>query len=182
MADDTTMADEQMLTDAHPASPERPSGPHIIDGKHEGQRLYRVIHEDDEVVERTAREVARGSAMLSNMELWRQNFMSTVHRVRQWCDAHRPQLRLALVDIRSNKVLFYFVPESEHYDLELGNAMTDLEVELGGSAGIGYVETLQVPMRSLARFVGERSLELWRPADAPVEASGEGDADRGRTP
>jgi len=69
---------------------------------------------------------------------------------------------MALVDIRSNKVLFYFVPSSDRYDLELGGQMTDLEVELAGSAGIGYVETLQIPERSLERFAGQRSLLVWK--------------------
>jgi hypothetical protein len=59
-------------------------------------------------------------------------------------------------------VLFYFVPQSDRYDLELGDAMTALEVELGGSAGIGYVETLQVPERSLDRFAGKKSLLVWK--------------------
>ncbi len=76
-------------------------------------------------------------------------------------------LRMSLVDIRSNKVLFYFVPQSDRYDLKLGAEMTALEVELGGSAGIGYVETLQVPERSLERFAGPRSLLVWNRNDVP---------------
>jgi hypothetical protein len=139
-----------------------PQGVHVIDGKHEAHRLYRVITEDDGVVERTAREVALGSKMWQGFDLWRENVKATVQRVRRWCGAHASSIRFSLVDIRADKMLIYFVPDSQRYDLELGAAMTELEVELGGSAGVGYVETLQVPYRSLDRFVGPKSLVLWQ--------------------
>ena len=128
---------------------------------HEGQRRYRLIDLDDAAIERTAAELVEGSKLLSNRELWVANFRATIERVRRWCDQLKSQLRFGLVDVKSNRVLFYFIPHSERYDLELGNAMTALEVELGGSAGIGYVETLQVPERSLERFAGGGSRMFW---------------------
>ena len=151
------------------------SSPHVIDAKHEAHRLYHIIGDDDSLVERTAREVSEGSKLLSNLALWKANFQATLLKVRAWCEARADQLRAALVDIRSNKVLFYFVPSADRYDLTLGAAMTELEVELGGSAGLGYVESLQVPARSIERFAGPKSLILWqRQGDelfAPAEAS-----------
>ncbi len=110
--------------------------------------------------------------MLSNIDLWSENFTATLHQVQKWCNRRMSSLRAALVDIRSNKVLIYFVPDGDRYDLELGSAMTELEVELGGSAGIGYVESLQVPARSLERFAGSKSLIFWqRPGDNLFEAA-----------
>ena len=138
------------------------SPPHVIDAKHEAYRLYHIIGDDDSVVERTAREVADGSKLLSNVALWKANFQATLLKVRAWCEARADVLRAALVDIRSNKVLFYFIPVGDRYDLTLGAAMTELEVELGGSAGLGYVESLQVPARSIERFAGPKSLILWQ--------------------
>ena len=143
------------------ASANRSHPAHVIDAKHEPYRIYQVIGHDDTVVERTAREVSEGSKLLSNVTLWRANFSATIERVRAWCEERSSLLRAALVDIRSNKVLFYFVPKSDRYDLALGGAMTELEVELGGSAGIGYVESLQVPARSLERFAAPKSLVVW---------------------
>jgi hypothetical protein len=137
------------------------SAPHVIDAKYEAHRLYHIIGDDDSVVERTAREVADGSKLLSNVALWKANFQATLLKVRAWCEARTDVLRAALVDIRSNKVLFYFIPTGDRYDLTLGAAMTELEVELG-SAGLGYVEGLQVPARSIERFAGPKSLILWQ--------------------
>jgi hypothetical protein len=132
---------------------------------HETHRRYKVIDLANEEIERTALELVEGSKLLSNRDLWVANFRATIGKVRDWCHLHQAAIRLALVDIRSNKVLFYFVPVSDRYDLDLGAEMTRLEVELGGSAGIGYVETLQVPERSLGRFAGPKSLMVWRRDD-----------------
>ena len=132
---------------------------------HESFRRYKVIDLDNSEIERTALELVEASKLLSNRDLWIANFKATIAQVRDWCCTYESQIRLALVDIRSNKVLFYFVPESDRYDLSLGNAMTDLEVKLGGSAGIGYVETLQVPDRSPERFIGPKSLLVWQRRD-----------------
>lgn len=128
---------------------------------HEAHRKYRLIDLDETSIERTASELIEGSKILGNRQLWVANFTVTLKRVREWCDRRKGRIVLALVDIRSNKVLFYFVPRSDRYDLQLGDEMTSLEVELGGSSGIGYVETLQVPQRSLDRFVGDRARLVW---------------------
>jgi hypothetical protein len=129
---------------------------------HESNRRYRLIGKDKTEIERTAAELFQGSNLLANQTLWVSNFRATLSQVRTWCDMHKEVLRLALVDVRSSKVVFYFVPDSARYDLPLGKQMTDLEVNLRGSAGLGYVETLQVPERSIERFVGENSGEIWR--------------------
>jgi len=128
---------------------------------HESFRRYKLIDLDNTQIERTAQELIEGSKLLSNRDLWIANFRATIERVREWCGRLRDKLQMALVEIRSNKVLFYFVPRSDRYDLSLGSEMTALEVELAGSAGIGYVETLQVSIQSLERFAGPRSLLVW---------------------
>ena len=157
-----------MSQTAQPIDPPAPSSstgvPEIH--AHEAHRKYSLIDLDDTAMERTTAELFQGSKLLHNYDLWKANFRVTIERVRGWCEQFRSQVRLALVDVRSNKVLFYFVPTSSRYDLGLGDAMTDLEVELGGSAGIGYVETLQVPDRSLDRFVGPRSNLVWHDGTA----------------
>lgn len=137
---------------------------------HETGRKYKVIDLDNNEIERTAAELVDGSKLLNNRELWIANFRATVARVRQWCDGRAETVKVALVDIRSTKVLFYFVPDADRYDLSLGDAMTDLEVELGGSAGIGPVETLQAPARSLDRFAGPKSLLVWERPQASSSA------------
>jgi len=124
-------------------------------------RKYKLIDLDDNEIGRTAAEICEGSKLLNNKDLWVANFRATRQKVREWCQINGDGLRMALVNVRSNKVLFYFVPNSDRYDLELGGKVTALEVELG-SAGIGYVETLQVPDRSLERFAGDQAMLIWK--------------------
>ncbi len=112
-------------------------------------------------MERTAAELFEGTRLLKNRDLWIANFAATIARVRSWCQEQAARLRSVYVDVRSNKVVFYLVSDSDRFDLTLDEAMTYLEVELGGSAGIGYVETLQIPERSLDRFVGPNSRTVW---------------------
>lgn len=130
------------------------------------QRLpLRLIDLNNNEIERTARELIEGSKLLGNQAFFVANFKATMRRVLKWCEDKKPQIKMALVEFRSTKVVFYFVPQTDRYDLALGDEMTALEVELAGSAGIGYVESLQVPERSLERFAGPTSLLIWKHAD-----------------
>ena len=83
---------------------------------HEAHRKYKLIDLDDTAMEQTVAELFEGNKLLNNYKLWSANFRVTIERVRQWCEQFRPQVRLALVDVRSNKVLFYFVPVSSRYE------------------------------------------------------------------
>lgn len=158
------MSDPQHQQTAMPA----PSVPNIHEiHAQEAHRRYKLIDLDNTTIERTAAELINGSKLLNNQDLWVANFRATIGRVQHWCQSQAAAIRMALVDIRSSKVVFYFVPDSDRYDLALGAAMTDLEVDLGGSAGIGFVETLQVPERSLERFAGPRSLIVWERSGTP---------------
>ena len=129
--------------------------------EHESQRKYKLIDRENNEMERTAGELFQANCLLTNRDLWVGNFSATVKRVWEWCQERRDRLSLALVDLRSRKIAFYFVPVSSSYDMELGNAMTDLEVEIRGSSGIGRVETFQIPAGSLDRFVGPNALAVW---------------------
>jgi hypothetical protein len=158
----------EMTETIQPSTPQ-PTNVHEIYA-HEAYRRYKIIDLKGSEIERTAQELVEASKLLNNRDLWVANFRATVNTVRAWCDDVRSKVRTALVDVRSNKVLFYFVPSSESYDLELGDKMTDLEISLSAGAGIGYVETLQVPERSLERFVDGRSLMVWSRPDAATRA------------
>ncbi len=153
MAEDKAQGAIASATGTNPGPPEIHAA--------EKHRKYKLIDLENNEVERTAFEIVEGSKLHTNRDLWVANFRATITRVRQWCDERRDVLQMALVDVRSNNVLLYFVPSSDRYDLKLGDEMTALEMELGGSAGIGHVESLQVPERSLERFLGPKAQLVW---------------------
>jgi hypothetical protein len=64
------------------------------------------------------------------------------------------------VSIRPEKIAFYMIPVGGRYDLELGAAMTELEVSMLGNSPLP-VETLQIPERSLERLAGDRLITVW---------------------
>ena len=129
--------------------------------EHEAHRKYKLVGRDNSEVERTAGELFEANSLLGKRNLWVTNFTASILSMRDWCEKHKQQVRLAFVDVRIDKVNVYFVPESESYDLDLGNAMTAFEIEFGATSGLGCVETLQVPFKSIDRFVGEKGRKIW---------------------
>jgi hypothetical protein len=153
--------EQQAAKNASPSSSDPKIGIPEIHA-HEAHRKYRLIDLDNSATERTAAELFEGSKLLENRALWFSNFRTAVSQVQEWCAARSNKIVMAFIEVRSNKVQFYFITTSDQYDLDLGNQMTALEVQLDGSAGIGYVETLQVPARSIDRFVGDQSMLVWK--------------------
>lgn len=134
----------------------------VIDAKHEGHRRYTLIGKDDREFSRTAEELPEGSRLLNNRELMVVNLTAVFKKVRSWCSQRPERLTTAFITLRPGKVSLFFVAAADRYDLKLDEAMTDLEVELGGSAGIGSVESFQIPERSVDQFIGNAAVELWR--------------------
>jgi hypothetical protein len=154
----TDMTEQKINSGQTAGTPDQ--GVHEIHAQ-EQYRKYKVIDLDNKSIETTAARLVEASKLLNNRDLWVANFKATIEKVREWCTQQCSRISLALVDVRSTKILFYFIPRSERYDLKLGEAMTALEIDLIGSSGIGYVETLQVPGRELDRFVSPDSLLVW---------------------
>lgn len=153
-----------------PAAPSANPDPrgvrHVIDAKHEAFRRYTLIGKDDEAVSRTAGELLEGSKLLTNRQLLTANLTAVFKKVQDWCGLHHASLSAALVAIRSGKVSLFFIASAPRYDLALDEAMTNLEVELGGSAGVGAVESFQIPERSIEQFVDDNAVLLWQRNDA----------------
>ncbi len=152
--------------DVEPSSifpaPQQGSGAGVIDVKHEGHRRYTIIDKDDAEIIRTAGELLDGSRLKDNHDLRVANLTSVFKRIAVWAEAHRGSLVAAYLTAQSRRVTLFFVSSSERYDIKLDADMTDLEVQLGGSAGVGTVESFQIPEHSLDQFVGGDAVLLWK--------------------
>jgi hypothetical protein len=100
--------------------------------------------------------------LLANRELIVANLTSSFKRIAQWAESHRERLLAVYITLRQGEASLFFVSAGDRYDVELDEQMTEFEVELGGSAGIGSVESFQIPDRSVDQFVGSRAVLLWR--------------------
>lgn len=145
-----------------PAEKGAATGPGVIDAKHEAFRNYKIIGKDDGEFIRTAEQLLEGSKLLMNRDLMVANLTAVFKRIADWCQTNRESLKAALITLKPGKVSLFFVATAERYDVELDAKMTELEVGLGGSAGVGSVESFQIPERSVEHFVGREALVLWQ--------------------
>ncbi len=133
-----------------------------IDAKHEAFRRYTLIDKDDQEISRTAGELLEGSKLLANRELWTANIVGVIRKIQKWCETNSAQLSAALLTFHHERITIYLVSAQPRYDLDLDSKMTDLEVDLGGSGGVGSVETFLIPDRSVDKFAGEDAVMLWK--------------------
>lgn len=125
---------------------------------------YRIITTDEEIFERTGEQIVRACQLQMTATRWKQNLQLMVDEVRQWCQQRSDKLALGLLELRSDKVVFFFSPRAEQFDFELAREQRALEVELNTRGGIGYAETRQVPLWEIDRFVSPEALRIW-PSD-----------------
>jgi hypothetical protein len=122
---------------------------------------YRIITSNEDIIQRNGEQIVRACQLQISVSTWWQNFDLAVGRVAQWCGERAEKLALALVDLRSDKVVFYVIPAGDAFDFELGEQQADLDIELNTRGGIGYVETRQVPAWELERFVASDAYLVW---------------------
>jgi hypothetical protein len=134
----------------------------VIDAKYERHRCYTVIGKKDEEIVRTAGELLAGSELLANWDLIVANLTSSFKRIGEWAESHRELLLAVYISLRQGEASLFFVSAGERYSIELDALMTEFEIQLGGSAGIGSVESFQIPNRSVDQFVGPRAVLLWQ--------------------
>jgi hypothetical protein len=120
---------------------------------------YRLITANEEFIQRTGEQIVRACQLEINNSAWQQNFSLAVQHVIKWCKEHK--VLLGLVDLRSDKIVFYFVPKGDQFDFDLSQQQADLDIFLNTRSEIGYTETRQVPQWELDRFVSERALRFW---------------------
>jgi hypothetical protein len=71
------------------------------------------------------------------------------------------KIKAVVVEARSDKMIFFVVPQSEEYDFDLGFAQADLDVILNTQCNIGYAETRQVPDWDRSTFISADARPLW---------------------
>ena len=133
----------------------------MIDARHERFRNFNCIDKDNASRVRTAEDVLKGTRLLDNHELRVQNLTSVFNAVESWASDRKGVLLAAFLTAESDKVTLFFVSAADSYDVDLDAAMTDLEVRLGGSSGVGSVESFQIPPQSVDQFVSSRAVLIW---------------------
>jgi hypothetical protein len=124
-------------------------------------KQFRIITTDEEIIQRTGEQIVRACQLQMGVAAWSQNFNLMCQHVAEWCADRGERLIAALVSLRTDKLVFYIVPASDHYDFDLGRAQADLDIYLNTRGGVGYVETKQVPAWEMQRFVPQNAYRVW---------------------
>jgi hypothetical protein len=125
---------------------------------------YRIITANEDIIQRTGEQIVRACELQMTAAAWQQNFSLMVQHVRDWAKSREQTLALVLVDLRTDKTVFYVISRSEQYDFDLGLEQAQLDIFLNTRGGIGYVETRQVPVWEVERFVADHAYRVW-PSD-----------------
>jgi len=132
-------------------------------------KQYRVITADEEILQQTGEQIVRACQLQMSASRWHQNFNLMVDYVREWCKERADRVAFALVELKSNKTIFFIIPKSVQFDFDLGYAQADLDIYLNTRGGIGYTESRQVPSWEVDRFVGASALRIYTLGDGVEE-------------
>lgn len=122
---------------------------------------YRIITTDEEIILRTGEQIVRACQLQISANAWAQNFHLMLEHVARWCEERKGKIALALVELRSGKVVFYFIPKSEFFDFGLADDEADLDIFLNTRGAIGYAESRQIPGWEIDRFVSSEAFRVW---------------------
>jgi hypothetical protein len=146
---------------SEPATTSPQSKVGVIHQLQHAAQQYRIITADEEIIQRTGEQIVRACQLQMSASAWQQNFALVVDYVAQWCRERLDRVALALVDLRSEKTVFYIVPKSDQYDFDLGLEQSKLDIFLNTRGAIGYAETRQIPAWELDRFVADKAYRVW---------------------
>lgn len=138
-----------------------PSTTKVIDERQDAAAQYRIITADEDIIHRTAEQLARASKMQMTAEVWADNFWSMVEHVQGWAEQRKARLQQVVVEFRSDKVVFGIIPACDEYDFDLGFEQAELDTYMNTRGNIGYVETRQVPRWDVTTFVCPSAWRVW---------------------
>jgi hypothetical protein len=155
-----------MATTPTPVNPPTPADPKpkpvgVIDERQDAAAKYRIITAGEEIITRTAEQLARASKIQIGAEVWADNFWRMIEHVRQWADLRKDKLHRVVVVFRSDKVVFGIVPRSDSYDYDLGFEQAELDIHLNTRGNIGYIETRQIPHWDETTFIPPEAWQAW---------------------
>jgi hypothetical protein len=146
-----------------PSTPANQRANKVIHELQHAAQQYRIITVNEEIILRTGEQIVRACQLQISASAWQQNFSLMAEHVSKWCEKRRSEISLALVDLRSEKIVFYFVPRSDQFDFNLATEQAELDIFLNTRGAIGYTESRQVPGWELDRFVSDRAFRVWPP-------------------
>ena len=122
-------------------------------------RVLVTAQDEDRFIVTCAQAVAACKMQISN-KVWFDELDALLVRVRDWSAQNSARVHAVYASPREGRIVIFVIPKSDQYDLELGNKLTDLDMELAQNFQIIDTEVMQVPGKlpdQLATFVNVES-------------------------
>lgn len=120
-----------------------------------------VLHpSDDDLFIRTGRQVIEACGLHIGIELWLEELKEMINCVKQWCETHANAIDSCCVAPLGPRIAVFIIPTKETFDFDLADELADLNVALVQRFNLGMVETHQIPLTELDRFV-DISIAKW---------------------
>ncbi len=81
----------------------------------------------------------------ASRQAWQDEFTALVDRLKEWVESSKGRVRACYLSPGDGHISVFFVPSSDTYDFDLGDALNDLEVELATNFKVVPTEVLQIP-------------------------------------
>lgn len=119
----------------------------------DGERRYLIHPEDDDLFVRTGKQVIEACRLGISLQLWVEEFMAMLEYVSDWAEQRKDSVRACFCAPQGASVTFFVATQSQQFDFDLSDAMTELNAELVQRFNVGPVELHQVPWDEMDRFL-----------------------------
>ena len=113
-----------------------------------------VVHpDDDDLFVVAGKNLIRSCRLQSSIELWLKELELAKNYIRSWCQVRRDKVIAAYLVPRPTRLSLFLVQQSDAYDFDLSDDVTDLDLDLNKDYNLGNVEPFQIPAAEVLRFV-----------------------------
>ena len=117
-----------------------------------------ILHpQDNDLFIRTGRQVIESCRLGISVDLWLEEMDSMQRFVAQWCAGRASKIHSCYCFPRGPQICLFVTPNSESYDFDLADELTELSLTLLRQFNVGTVEVYQVPHGELGRFIDPHS-------------------------
>jgi hypothetical protein len=130
--------------------PETEVSPAIhVDARAEGERLVVLTPEDEDRFVKSCKWVVKASKLGISRDVWLRELHGLLSHVRRWAGNHADRVKVCLAMQRDDQIAIFVVPQAGRYDFDLGDLLTDLDLELAEKFQACRCDVLQMPDKAL---------------------------------
>jgi hypothetical protein len=120
-----------------------------IDAVSDADRIVVLTPEDEDRFVRSCKWVAEASKLGLSREVWLRELHGLLSHVHEWATRHADRVKACIATQRDDQIAIFVVPAVDHYDFELSDLLTLLDVELAEKFRACPCDVMQSPAGAL---------------------------------